>query len=142
MSKPTGRPPGRPKGAVSVKRRMAHEIIADLQRKTGKEAHPLIGLLTIALDENNPIELRATCFRDALPYVLPRLQQSAVAVAGALEVDSGPSVEINIGALIKGDASLSDAAQKLAMAMCEADVAALDAERGPQPKLLEAEFTD
>ena len=112
---------------MSVKRRMAHEILADLQKKTGKEAHPLIGLLTIALNEDNPVELRASCFRDALPYVLPRLQQSAVAVGGSLEVDSGPSVEINIGALIKGDAALSDAAQKLAMAMCEADVAALDA---------------
>ena len=141
MSKPTGRPPGRPKGAVSVKRKLAHEIIAALEKELGRTCHPLEGLLRIATDEAQPVELRANCYRDALPYVLPRLQQQMIGVTGALEVENRASVEINMTTLLK-DPKLADAAQTLAMALCEEEVAAIEAGRGPQPKLLEAEFTD
>jgi len=112
---------------------MAHEIIATLEKQLGRSCHPLEGLLRIAADESQPVELRATCFRDALPYVLPRLQQSAVAVAGSLEVDGPPSVEINIDALIKGDESLRNSAIQVAMALCEAECAEVE---GDQPQRL------
>ena len=94
--KRTGRPPGRPKGAVSAKRRMAHEIIAALEKELGKPRHPLAGLLRIAADTTQPMELRAACNRDALPYVLPRLQNQAIAVAASLEAEVSASVNFDL----------------------------------------------
>src|SRR5438105_1404033 len=83
----TGRPVGRPPGAISHKRKMAHEIVAKLEKELGRSVHPLEGLLRIGADESQPVELRVTCMKEALPYVLPRLQQRSVAITGA---DDGP----------------------------------------------------
>ena len=141
-SKPTGRPVGRPKGSVSARRAKAYEVMAQLERELGRKiVNPLEGLLRTASDPKTAEAVKIQCWVECLPYLYPKLQASSTQVSGSMEVE-GPSVEINIGALIKGDENVRNAATTLAMAMCEADVAALDAGRGPQPKLLEAEFTD
>ena len=138
-----GRPVGRPPGSVSNKRRMANEIIAALEKELGKPCHPLEGLLRIAADESQPMELRAACNRDALPYVLPKLQQQmiGVGVAGALELEARASVQIDLHAMMK-DSKLLEAAQTLAMAVCEDQAAQIEAQRGPGPRLLEADYSD
>lgn len=134
----TGRPVGRPKGAISAKRRMAHEVIATLEKELGKSCHPLEGLLRLASDESQSVELRATCYRDALPYVLPRLQQQSVSLSGP---NDGP-VEIatlDVGDLITHRPELAAALVEASLLLTEQEAQADWAARGlpaPPQKLL------
>jgi len=137
--KRTGRPPGRPKGAVSVKRKLAHEIIAALEKELGRPCHPLEGLLRIAADETQPMELRAACNRDALPYVLPRLQQQAISLTGA---DEGPVALATLDlTTLLADPKATEVLLQAAMLMAEHSAPSLEADRRgvfSQPRLLEA----
>jgi hypothetical protein len=133
----TGRPVGRPKGAISAKRRMAHEVIATLEKELGKSCHPLEGLLRLASDESQSVELRATCYRDALPYVLPRLQQQSVSLSGP---NDGP-VEIatlDVGDLITHRPELAAALVEASLLLTEQEAHADRIERGlPEPRLID-----
>lgn len=140
--KRTGRPPGRPKGAVSVKRKMAHEIIAALEKELGRPCHPLEGLLRIATDETQPVELRANCYRDALPYCAPRLQQQSISLTGA---DEGPLAVASLDlTTLLADPKATDVLLQAAMLMAEHSAPQqIEADRRgvfsqPQPKLLES----
>jgi hypothetical protein len=137
--KRTGRPPGRPKGAVSVKRKMAHEIIAALEKELGRPCHPLEGLLRIATDETQPVELRANCYRDALPYCAPRLQQQAIEITGANE---GPLALATLDlTTLLADPKATEVLLQAAMLMAEHSAPSLEADRRgvfSQPRLLEA----
>ncbi len=109
----TGRPVGRPKGAVSTKRRMAHEIIAALEEEMGRSMHPLEALLRVGHDDTKPLELRCACLRDCLPYVLPRLQSTAIHGP-----NNGPIcvAELDVTAIM-ANPELARAAQDLALGM-------------------------
>ena len=85
-----------------------------------------------------PLDVRLDAAKTVINYMYPRL--TATQVTGA---DDGP---VELATLdftpILANPELSRAAQEIAMQLAEAQIAALDAESGPQPKLLEAEFTD
>ena len=85
-----------------------------------------------------PLDVRLDAAKTIIGYMYPRL--NATQVTGA---DDGP---VELATLdftpILANPELSLAAQEIAMQLAEAQIAALDAERGPQPKLLEAEFTE
>lgn len=132
----TGRPVGRPKGAISAKRRMAHEVIAALEKELGKSCHPLEGLLRLASDESQSVELRATCYRDALPYVLPRLQQQSVSLSGPNE---GPIqlATLDVGDLITNRPELAAALVEASLILTEQEARAdWDARGLPAPQTL------
>jgi hypothetical protein len=102
---------------------MAHEVIATLEKELGKSCHPLEGLLRLASDESQSVELRATCYRDALPYVLPRLQQQSVSLSGP---NDGP---VEIATLDVGD--LITHRPELAAALVEASLLLTEQEAQP-----------
>ena len=136
---------------MSVKRKLAHEIIAALEKELGRPCHPLEGLLRIAADTSQPMELRAACNRDALPYVLPRLQSQAIAIASSLEAEVSASVDFDLTTLM-ADPNKSRVLQEAAMLLAEHDAGGTEADCNgyepghpkyrPRPKLLEADYTD
>jgi hypothetical protein len=73
---------GRPRGSVSKKRAMAHEILTQLEKQLGRECNPLEGLLRIGADSTQPVSVRVQCWSEALPYLYPKLQSQAVAISG------------------------------------------------------------
>ncbi|MDR3428282.1 MAG: hypothetical protein P4L78_12660 [Silvimonas sp.] len=99
---------------------MAWEIVSALEKEMGRSLHPLEALLRIGHDTKNPLELRCTCLRDCLPYVLPRLQQQSVALSGP----SGGPVELatlDVSAILANPA-LAETAQQLAMMVIDQEV--------------------
>jgi len=101
---------GRPVGAISAKRRAAHEILEALEKEIGP-CHPLELMLRAGADPNIPLEIRATLWKDACSYLVPRLEKRAVELSGPNE---GP---LAVAALdvtqIMMNPELSDMAHKL-----------------------------
>jgi hypothetical protein len=81
---------------------------------------------------------RLDAAKNVANYLYPRLNSTAVTGA-----NDGP-VELATLDLtpFMSDPTLARAAQEAVIQALEADAARIEAERGPQPKLLEAEYTD
>lgn len=134
----TGRPVGRPPGSVSHKRRMANEIIATLSKELGRDCHPLLALLKIAQDESQTAELRAACNRDALPYVLPKLQSQIVALTGPNGDGPVEVATLDVGALITQRPELASALAEASLFLTLQESQADRLERGlPEPRLID-----
>jgi len=86
-----------------------------------------------------PLDVRLDAAKTVINYMYPRLNSTAVTGA-----DDGPLAVATVDLTsILAHPEICRAAEDLAMQLAEADIAALDAaESGPQPKLLEAEYTD
>lgn len=85
-----------------------------------------------------PLDVRLDAAKTVINYMYPRLNSTAVTGA-----DDGPLAVATVDLTqILAHPEICRAAEDLAMQLAEADIAALDAEPGPQPKLLEAEYTD
>jgi hypothetical protein len=130
MHRRTGRPVGRPPGSISKIKRSAVEIISRLEKELGP-CHPLELLIRAGADEKNPIDLRVTCWKESLPYVLPRFQQQALAISGA---DGGPVsvVSADITAAILADPAAVELAQRIAIQMARPDTV-IDLPVAPAP---------
>lgn len=61
---------GRQKGTPNKRTQM----VMDKLKEMGCD--PVEGLAKIALDDENPIELRAKCMSDLMPYAYPKLKQT------------------------------------------------------------------
>ncbi len=53
---------------------------------------PIVGIATIAMDTNNPIELRARCFFELMPYLYPKRKP----VDSSMESPTSITVETKI----------------------------------------------
>lgn len=122
---------------------MAHEIIAALSKELGHDCHPLLGLLKIANDVSQPMELRAACNRDALPYVLPKLQNQTLALTGPNGDGPVELATIDLTELL-ADSKATEVLLQAAMLMAEHGAPSSEVDRrgvfspSAQPKLLEA----
>jgi len=85
-----------------------------------------------------PLDMRLDAAKTVINYMYPRLNSTAVTGA-----DNGP---IELATLdltpILANPELARAAQEIALQLAEAEAAQIDADYRPQPKLLEAEYTD
>jgi hypothetical protein len=57
---------GRPKGALNRRTQAVADLLAEM------DCDPIAGMARIALDENNPIDLRARMFAELAQYVAPK----------------------------------------------------------------------
>ena len=85
-----------------------------------------------------PTSLKVDISKSILGHFYPKL--NATTVTGA---DDGPIALATLDLTpILANPELARAAQEIAMQLMEADATQIEGERGPEPKLLEAEFTD
>ena len=112
--KKLGRPLGRPRGSVSKKRQLAHEILAGLEAELGRKVNPLEGLLRIGNDPEQPVTVRVQCLSECLPYLWPKLQSQAVQVT---RDDDPADATLDITSIILADPDLVDAAERLSLAV-------------------------
>ena len=87
-----------------------------------------------------PLDVRLDAAKTVINYMYPRLNSTAVTGA-----DDGPIALATLDLTpILANPELARAAQEIAMQLMEAEAAQIDTQRGPQPKLLEAEaeYTD
>lgn len=80
-------PSGREKGVLNLNKRKLLSLIRD---DIGRNYHPVLELARIAMDEENPIELRATCHHRVAEFVTPKLK--------AVEINDNrkTTVDINV----------------------------------------------
>jgi hypothetical protein len=57
---------GRPKGALNKRTQAVADLLAEM------DCDPIVGMAMIALDANNPIELRARMYAELAQYVAPK----------------------------------------------------------------------
>jgi hypothetical protein len=120
VNRRVGRPVGRPKGSVSKRRMLAHEVMNRLEAELGRPVNPLEGLLRIGSDPTQPVSIRVECMSECLQYLWPKLQSQSVAVSGP---DDGPvqlaAVSVSLD-LIRSNPELAHAAQTLSIGLSAA----------------------
>jgi hypothetical protein len=107
--KKTGRPVGRPKGAISKRRAVAQEVLAQLEAELGKSVNPLEGLLRIGADTAQPLAVRVQCMSESLPYLFPKLQSQTVALTGPNGDGPVAIATLDVGDLITHRPELANA---------------------------------
>lgn len=134
----TGRPVGRPKGAISAKRAKAMEVMAELERKLGRSVNPMEGLLTLGSDPAQPTDVRIQCMTECLPYLFPKLQSQTVALTGPNGDGPVEVATLDVGAIITQRPELASALTELSLMLSEQEGQADRPERGlPEPRLID-----
>jgi len=67
---PTGNPNGRPKGAEGASRRELRHLLNEWY----PDWHPALQLATLAQDPESSKELQASCAKEVLQYICPKLR--------------------------------------------------------------------
>lgn len=129
----TGRPVGRPKGSISKRRAVAHEVLAQLEAELGRAVNPLEGLLRIGADVNQPMAIRVQCMSESLTYLFPKLQSQTVALTGPTGDGPVEVATLDVSAVL-ANPQLAAAAQELALMVIEQEALA---EGQPQPRLID-----
>ena len=70
---------GREKGTPNRER----ELIRNLITERYPDYHPVIAMTEIALDENNPVELRLSAHKEVAKYIEPQLKSTEVKIGRA-----------------------------------------------------------
>lgn len=141
--KKTGRPVGRPKGAISKRRAVAQEVLAQLEAELGKSVNPLEGLLRIGADTAQPMAVRVQCMTESLPYLFPKLQSQTVALTGPNGDGPVAIATLDVGAIITQRPDLANALAEASLMLTEQETQAEWDARGlpmPQPLLDQPQY--